>query len=138
MFDNTDLKIISILETDGRRSIRDIARQCGVSVGTARNRLIRLKEQGVIVDYKARVRSSAFNHEGALVGFDIAPESFVQALDEIGSKKFVKELYRTAGDHVAIAMIEVGKGTAAEKIRELEGIQGIRKVYPAFIQEIVK
>ena len=138
MPDKIDLKIISILEKDGRTSIRDIAKECGVSAGTARNRLINLKKQGTIVGYKVRVRPSVFDYEDALIGFDIAPESFVRALEEIRLKGFIKELYRTAGDHVAIARIEVDKGSAAKRIEELESIKGVRKVYPAFIQEIVK
>ncbi|MGC8538206.1 MAG: Lrp/AsnC family transcriptional regulator [Candidatus Micrarchaeia archaeon] len=138
MFDEIDLKIISILKSNGRTSIKDLSKQCGVSAGTARNRLLSLKRQGIIVDYKARVRPSALDYEDVLVGFDIAPESFIQALEGIRLKEFVKELYRTAGDHVAIALVEVSKGSAAERIKELEGIEGVKKVYPAFIQDIVK
>ena len=138
MFDEIDLKIISILRSNGRASIKELSEQCGVSAGTARNRLLGLKKQGIIVDYKARVRPSALNYEDVLVGFDIAPESFVQALEEIRLKGFVKELYRTAGDHVAIALMEISKGSAAEIIKELESIEGVKKVYPAFVQDIVK
>ncbi|EQD34965.1 transcriptional regulator, AsnC family, partial [mine drainage metagenome] len=85
-----------------------------------------------------RIHSSALDYEDIIVGFDIAPESFVPALESIKNMEFVSELYRTAGDHVAIAKITVEKGKAANMIKELESIDGIRKVYPAFIQDIVK
>jgi Lrp/AsnC family leucine-responsive transcriptional regulator len=138
MFDEIDLKIISLLSKDGRVSVKNLAEQCSISPGTARNRMMSLKKQNVIFDYKARIHSSALDYEDIIVGFDIAPESFVPALESIKNMEFVSELYRTAGDHVAIAKITVEKGKAANMIKELESIDGIRKVYPAFIQDIVK
>lgn len=46
--DQIDLQLISLLEKDGRTSYSDLAKQVGVSIGTARNRLQRMIEEQVI------------------------------------------------------------------------------------------
>ncbi len=138
MFDEIDLKIISLLGKDGRASIRSIAKQCNVSAGTVRNRIEGLTKAGVIVGYLARIRSSAINQDDIIIGFDIAPEGFTKALAEISSMPFVKELYRTSGDHVAIARVSAENGSSSMIMDELSKVEGVKKVYPAFVQDIVK
>lgn len=46
--DQIDLQIIALLEKDGRTSYSDLAKQVGVSTGTARNRVQRMIEEQVI------------------------------------------------------------------------------------------
>jgi DNA-binding Lrp family transcriptional regulator len=50
-FDETDVKILKAVTMDARLSSRQIARQCGVSVGTALSRIRRMEEMGVIKGY---------------------------------------------------------------------------------------
>jgi len=47
-FDLTDERILEALQTDGRRSFRDIAREIGVAEGTVRTRVRRLEAAGVL------------------------------------------------------------------------------------------
>jgi Lrp/AsnC family transcriptional regulator, regulator for asnA, asnC and gidA len=46
--DRLDVAILAQLQDDGRRSFTRIARQLGVSVGTVRNRVARLKRDGTL------------------------------------------------------------------------------------------
>jgi DNA-binding Lrp family transcriptional regulator len=48
-FTNLDLRIVKALESDARRPIKDVAEEVGVTVKTARKRLDRMTEQGLIV-----------------------------------------------------------------------------------------
>jgi DNA-binding Lrp family transcriptional regulator len=49
--DETDVKILKAVTVDARLSSRQIAKQCGVSVGTVLFRIRRMEEMGVIKGY---------------------------------------------------------------------------------------
>ncbi|HIH20404.1 TPA: Lrp/AsnC family transcriptional regulator [Candidatus Micrarchaeota archaeon] len=49
--DDSDKKLLSLLELNGRESFKNLARRLGVSQGTAKYRLKRLEETGVISGY---------------------------------------------------------------------------------------
>ena len=51
MLDDTDRRILSVLQRDARASMRRISEEAGVSLGTVSNRVRRLEESGVIRGY---------------------------------------------------------------------------------------
>ena len=55
MLDETDRRIISVLQKDARASMRSIAEQAGVSLGTVSNRVRRLEEAKVIRGYSVQL-----------------------------------------------------------------------------------
>lgn len=138
MVNSIDSKIISMLVSDGRTPLSSIAKRLSVSKGTVRNRLMRLSKNNTIVGFKARVRFKQLGMEEVMVGFDIAPEHYVSAIGSLKRKDFVREVYRTSGDHSAMAVVIGGESEVEGRLRELEKIGGVRHVYPSFIQETVK
>jgi len=50
--DNTDEKIIKHLQSDGRKSYRQIAKELNLSVGTITNRINKLQESGIIKGFQ--------------------------------------------------------------------------------------
>ena len=55
MLDETDRRIISVLQSDARASMRSIAERVGVSLGTVSNRVRRLEDSGVIRGYSVQL-----------------------------------------------------------------------------------
>ena len=53
--DRTDRDIIRSLEQDARMSLRSVAEEIGVSLGTVSNRLKRLEDTGVIKGYRVEI-----------------------------------------------------------------------------------
>lgn len=51
--DETDVKILKALTLNARLSSRQIAKQCGVSIGTVLSRIKRMEEEGIIKGYSA-------------------------------------------------------------------------------------
>jgi len=51
--DKTDVKILKVLLSDARLSSRQIAKQCGVSIGTVLSRIKKMETQGIIKGYSA-------------------------------------------------------------------------------------
>jgi len=53
--DKIDLQIINLLQEDYRLSFNKIAKELGISVGTAYNRIKNLEERGILKGYTAIV-----------------------------------------------------------------------------------
>ena len=53
--DRTDRDIIKSLERDARMSLRSVAEEIGVALGTVSNRLKRLEDTGVIKGYRVEI-----------------------------------------------------------------------------------
>lgn len=53
--DETDRKILDVLQKDGRISYRKLAQKIGITESTARKRVVRLKEKGVIERFTVEV-----------------------------------------------------------------------------------
>ena len=53
--DRTDRDIIRSLERDARLSLRSVAEEIGVSLGTVSNRLKRLEDTGVVKGYRVEI-----------------------------------------------------------------------------------
>ena len=51
MIDDTDRRILAVLLADARTSMRSIAEEVGVALGTVSNRVKRMEEMGVIHGY---------------------------------------------------------------------------------------
>lgn len=61
--DEVDFKILRALVGDGRLSSRQLAKECGVSVGTALSRVKRLEDEDVIKGYAALLDHELLGYE---------------------------------------------------------------------------
>lgn len=77
MLDERDLQILSLLQSDGRRSHSEIARAVGVAPSAVLERVRKLERRGVIRGYAARL-------DPALLGQALLAFVFVQADERPG------------------------------------------------------
>ena len=70
--DEIDIKIISLLQEDSRLSFNRIAKELGISVGTAYNRIRGLEEKGVLKGYTAII-------DPVKVGYQLTAIILIQA-----------------------------------------------------------
>lgn len=61
--DEIDVKILRALTSDARLSSRQIADQCGVSVGTVLSRIKRMEKEGIIQGYSALLDHEKLGYE---------------------------------------------------------------------------
>ncbi|CAN5231978.1 Lrp/AsnC family transcriptional regulator [soil metagenome] len=107
MLDDIDKEIIRLLRQDGRRTVRDVATQVGLTVAPVKRRIDRLEETGVISGYTVRVDSEKVESElEAVVELRVAGNielekilAFSEGIPE------VIEVLTLAGDPDAIARI---------------------------------
>jgi DNA-binding Lrp family transcriptional regulator len=101
--DETDIKIIRMLERDARISFREIARELGVSEGTIYNRVKRLQKEGIITGYSAKVDPTKLGLDlSAVIGLRVAGGHLVEVEQEISKSKEVCCVYDVTGDYDAI------------------------------------
>ena len=62
-FDETDISILNALIQDARRSSRQVAKQCGVSIGTVLSRIKKMEKEGIITGYSAMLDHEKLGYE---------------------------------------------------------------------------
>ncbi|MFP3289229.1 MAG: Lrp/AsnC family transcriptional regulator [Candidatus Micrarchaeota archaeon] len=133
---NEDIAILSELEKGDK--LEDIAKRHKIATATIRNHIKRLEDAGIIVDEKYRLRYKLLGMQQIILGLDVKPENLLEVIKKLKALKSVDELYRTSGDHVLIANM-IGKGDElAEELERIKKIEGVNKIYPAFVEEIEK
>lgn len=57
--DETDQRILTMLEADGRATLAQLAQATGLSVSAAQSRVQKLEKRGIIKGYKAIITKSS-------------------------------------------------------------------------------
>jgi DNA-binding Lrp family transcriptional regulator len=65
--DETDVEILKALTLDARLSSRQIAKQCGVSIGTVLSRIKRMENEGIIRGYSVLLDHEKLGYELTVV-----------------------------------------------------------------------
>jgi len=97
--DILDMQIIKCLTEDGRSTYRVISEETGVSEATVKNRIDRLKENGVIKKFTVMLD---YHHLGraikSFIGLKVQPAMIHEIVDHMKAHPDVHVLYRTSGD----------------------------------------
>jgi Lrp/AsnC family transcriptional regulator for asnA, asnC and gidA len=97
--DDLDRKIIHELQGDARAPFKDIAKRLRISEGTARNRVIRLIDRGVL-KLEARIDPFCLPHRiPALVGVSLRERDPEQKMREIERIPGVTSVWNTTGPY---------------------------------------
>lgn len=65
--DETDIKILETLKFDARLSSRQIAKRCGVSIGTVLSRIKKLENEGIVIGYSPMLDHEKLGYELTVV-----------------------------------------------------------------------
>ena len=116
--DETDVKILKALTLDARLSSRQIAKQCGVSIGTVLSRIKRMENEGIIRGYSALLDQEKLGYELTVVSeITVSKGRLLEVENEIARLPNVCCVYDVTGliDAVIIAKFknreELGKFT---------------------------
>ncbi len=104
--DETDVKILEALTLDARLSSRQIAVQCGVSIGTALSRMKRMEKEGIIKAYSALLDHEKLGYELTVVSeITVSKGRLLEVENEIARLPNVCCVYDVTGmiDAVIIA-----------------------------------
>lgn len=116
--DETDVKILTVLTGDARLSSRQIAKQCGVSVGTVLSRLKKMEKNGIIQGYSTLLDHEKLGYELTVVSeITVSKGRLLEMENEIARLPNVCCVYDVTGliDAIIVAKFksreELGKFT---------------------------
>ena len=101
--DQTDLKIISILQHDGRISMKELGKEVSLSPPAVAERVKRLEDDGVIERYKAVINNDKIGKPiCVLINTSIKPEKQEGFLEFAKKSEEIVECYHVTGPHSMI------------------------------------
>lgn len=116
--DDTDVKIVKALTLDARLSSRQIAKQCGVSIGTVLSRIKKMEKKGIIKGYSAVLDHEKLGYELTVVSeITVSKGRLLEMENEIARLPNVCCVYDVTGliDSIVVAKFknreELGKFT---------------------------
>lgn len=139
--DILDMKILKILENDGRASFTDIAKKLKLNESTIRKRVLALQKKGVIKKFTVDLDPSKIGlNTVAIVGIDVEPARLLEAVQEVCKISETKYVATSTGDHMIITEIWTKDGRELTKLisNRIGNIKGVKKICPAIILEKLK
>jgi Lrp/AsnC family leucine-responsive transcriptional regulator len=140
--DNVDLRIVDLLQQNGRATQLELAKAVGLSQPAVAERIRKLEERGVITGYVARVDAAALGVDiTAFVGVGIEHPKFfegfakkVKGLDEI------LECHRVAGDDSYLLKIKTRNTRTLDRllVEVLRTTPGVTRTHTTIVLASIK
>jgi len=140
-FDKLNLKILKMLQEDGRLPFTKMAQKLKLSESTIRKRVQALKEKGVIEKFTIEVDPFRIGMRTvAIVGVDVDPTKLLEAAQKLCEIKEVRSVATSTGDHMIMTEIWARDGRELTKLisEKVGSIEGVKKICPAIILEKLK
>ena len=140
LLDELDVAILRRLNTDARKSFRDIARELRVSISTISNRVKRLEQEGIIVGYIPVLDEKKLGYDVlAVIGIRISKGKLLEVQRKIGREDKVVDVYDVTGeyDSVIIARFRNTKELDAF-IKRLVAMENVERTYTQVVLNVVK
>jgi len=140
LLDELDVAILRRLNTDARKSFRDIARELRVSISTISNRVKRLEQEGIIVGYIPVLDEKKLGYDVlAVIGIRISKGKLLEVQRKIGREDKVVDVYDVTGeyDSVIIARFKNTKELDAF-IKRLVAMENVERTYTQVVLNVVK
>ena len=108
MIDDTDRRILAVLLADARTSMRSIAEEVGVALGTVSNRVKRMEAMGVIQGYEARLDAEKIGWTmTVLCGLRIEKGQLMEVQRRIAEDSRVFGIYDVTGEFDSMVLARV-------------------------------
>ena len=123
--DETDRKIIEILQEDGRISMKDLGKLIGLTSPAVSERIKRLENCGIISGYKAIIKPDALGRNiKAFIHISLpGSQSYAEFLENAKSDPRIVECHHITGDDCSLLKVLV------RDMQELENvIDSIKKI----------
>ncbi|MDW7726722.1 MAG: winged helix-turn-helix transcriptional regulator [Candidatus Methanoperedens sp.] len=129
--DNLDVKILTHLLDNSRKSFNEIAKSCLTSVPTVNSRVNRLLELGIIKKFTIDIDNARIGITEAVLIVNATPNAINRVAEELMALEEVKELYVTSDSDTAIVSRIAGDMQRLSGIQDridLTGVNNIRVI----------
>lgn len=143
--DKTDLKLMRLLQADGRISNAELAERANISPATCHRRTQRLFEQGAVSSIRASINPEAVDR-GALVIVGAVlerstPESFADFERAVSNFSFILECFCVAGDFDYLLKVRTKDTADFNRLhrQQLLTLPGVRQLRSFFVlKEVIE
>ncbi len=126
--DNLDIKILTHLQNDSRKSFQEIAKQCLTSLPTVKSRVDRLVELGVIRKFTLDIDYGKLGVNEAILLVNARPDAVKRVCDELLKLEEVRELFVTPDSETAIVSRVFGDMQRIISIQDSIDLAGVNNI----------
>jgi Lrp/AsnC family transcriptional regulator for asnA, asnC and gidA len=139
--DDLDLKILKLLQEDGRASFTAIAEKLRLSESTIRKRVQVLQKRDIIKQFTIEIDPYKIGiRTVAIVGVDVDPTKLLEAAQTLCEIEEIRSVATSTGDHMIMTEIWTKDGRELTKLisEKIGKIDGVKRICPAIILEKLK
>jgi len=142
MPDETDLKILEILQDNSRAPFKKIAQKVGVSEATVYNRIKKMEQEGLIEKYTLKLNLESFENAWftALIRVTLKSGKYVPEVSEmLENMPHVHALYDVTGEYDLVLITRFSNHTELFSfIRELSAIEHVSHTNSEIVMKVFK
>ena len=140
MIDETDRKIIHVLQKDGRASLRRISEEVGVALGTVSNRVNRMESSGIITGYSVRLDPEKVGWSlNVVIGLRIEKGRLIEIQEKISRDYRVCGVYDVTGDYDSMVIARAkDREDLDDLIKNVMSVDGIERSLTQLVLNTVK
>lgn len=144
MFDEHEIKMLEILQRDGRKPVSELAQEIGLSATPCARRFDALQESGVIAGFQAVIGRRAigltvevFIQVRLVSHSDESPERFIEAVQRMDE---VSACWTMTGDHDFLLHVMVPSVDELNNfvMHRLMRLKGVRDVHTQLVLQNIK
>jgi DNA-binding Lrp family transcriptional regulator len=98
--EKVDIKILKILQEDGRASYRDIAKKVGVTTPTVSSKVSMYEQMGILRGFGARLDANALGEVSVLLSVKCKPSDVPKIANKLKALEDVREVYLVGGSWI--------------------------------------
>ena len=139
--DQIDLKVLKMLQEDGRLPFTEMAGKLKLSESTIRKRVQSLQKKGVIRKFTIEIDPPKIGMNTiAIVGVDVDPTELLDVAQKLCRIREIRSVATSTGDHMIMTEIWTRDGRELTKLisEKIGKINGVKKICPAIILEKLK
>lgn len=138
--DEFDLKILRSLQSDARKSYRDIASELNVAVGTVYNRVKKLMDAGILKGYTVVLDPSRLGYDlTALILIQADGAHLVEVENELAKLKDAVAVYDITGEFDVAVIAKFKTRDALNKfVKNLLKIPYIKRTSTSMVLNVIK
>ena len=140
MIDDTDRKIIHVLQKDGRASLRKISEEVGVALGTVSNRVNRMEHSGIITGYSVSLDPEKVGWSlNVVIGLRIEKGRLIEIQEKISRDYRVCGVYDVTGDYDSMIIARAkDREELDDLIKNVMSVDGIERSLTQLVLNTVK
>ncbi len=138
--DELDMRILSVLNHDARKSYRDIAREVDASISTVSNRVRRLEAEGVVKGYAPIIDESKVGYDVlAVIGVKIHKGKLLEVQRRIAKDDRVSHVYDITGEWDSVVIVHLKSTRELDTfIKRLGSMEYVENTYTQVVLNVVK